>query len=279
MEKRYLLKIKRVVLCAAFLYFLMNMIATAKAQESYQLKYNFQKGQNLQYQTERYDSTEADMGGQTNINQMTMWSLQTLSIDNVKKDVSFTISIKTDSTWTDQDESSGETGGMRERRFRMMRGPREQSYEITPAGKAVSKDPPVSSFLIPLPENAVAVNETWDFEITTEQKGRRQGKTTITGQCLLYDVQKEDNRTLAVIIVNTDSKGEGQFQFQREGGDAISGTFASTGVSTSLVYFDIDKGYIIEVVSEETRESVTESTMFSSKMSSKSKSTVRLISD
>ena len=258
---------------------LMIIITTAKAQDSYLIRYKFQKGEKLQYQSERYDSTEADMGGQTNINQITMWSLQTLSVDDVKKDESFTISIKTDSTWTDQDESSGESGGMGRRRFRMMRGPREQSYEITPAGKTVSKDPPVSSFLIPLPENAVAVNETWDFEITTEQKGRRQGKTIITGQCLLYDVQSEDGRTTAVIIVNADSKGEGQFQFQREGSDAISGTFASTGASTSLVYFDIDNGYIIEVVSEETQESVTESTMFSSKMSSKSKSTVRLISD
>jgi hypothetical protein len=78
--------------------------------------------------------------------------------------------------------------------------------------------------------------------------------------------------------VNTESKGEGSFNFEREGME-ISGSSQSSGAGTSLVYFDVDRGRILEIVAENTLESATESSMFSSNVSSKSKSTIKLVSE
>ena len=124
----------------------------------------------------------------------------------------------------------------------------------------------------------VGVNDTWEFEKNIERKSRMKGKTHIKGQCLLYDIQKEAGQTLALIIVNTESTGEGEFKFKRQDTE-ISGSTQTKGVATSLVYFDIDRGRITEIVTEETRYSVTESTMFSSTVSTKTKSTIKLISE
>ena len=282
-----LLQTKPVAVLAILYIILLALSAsiTANAQDSYVLQYKFKKGEKLQYKSERQDSTESDSGGQTTVREMTIWSLQTLSIEDAKKDRSFTISIKTDSVWTDQDQSMGQVPGMgrgmgggRGRTFRMGGRGRDRSYEITPEGKSLSKDPPpIIPFLFPMPEKAIAVNETWDFTIASEQKGQRQGTTTITGQCLLYDVQKVGDQTLALIIVNADTKIESKFEFQREGGDPISGSSASSVSAQNLVYFDIGKGRIVEVVGEEIRESITESTMFSSDSYTKSKTNVILV--
>ncbi len=252
---------------------------TASAQQKYSLRYKFDKGEKLQYKTERHDSTETDQGGQPSVQQITVWALQTLSVEDAD-DKSFRVTLKMDSTWSDQDNAAGEGSGPGGgRRFRGMRGPRERSYEISPVGKAVSGEEPLSPVLLILPEQDISINESWNFEVTTEQTGRRQGQTTVMGQCLLYDVQEENGRRLAVIIVSIESQSEGQFQFQPQGREPVSGTFASTSKGTNLVYFDIDRGRIVEVVSEETRESNTESTMSSGRTLSKSNSTVTLVSE
>jgi hypothetical protein len=252
---------------------------TVSAQQKYRLRYKFDKGEKLQYKTERHDSTETEQGGQPSVQQITVWAVQTLSVDDAN-DQAFKITLKTDTTWSDQDDAAAEGSGPgRGRRFRGMRGPRERSYEISPIGRAVSGEDPLSPVLIILPENEIGINENWNFEVTTEQMGRRQGRTTVMGQCLLYDVQEENGRRLAVIIVSIESQSEGQFQFQPQGREPVSGTFASNSTGTNLVYFDIDRGRIVEVVSEETRESNTESTMSSRRTLSKSNSTVTLVSE
>ena len=259
--------------------FIFFFTLTVSAQQKYRLRYKFDKGEKLQYQTERHDSTETDQGGQPSVQQIAVWSLQTLSVEDTD-DNAFKITLKTDTTWSDQDDASAEGSGPgRGRRFRGMRGPRERSYEISPIGRAVSGEDPLSPVLIILPENEISMNENWNFEVTTEQTGRRQGRTTVMGQCVLYDVQEENGRRLAVIIVSIESQSQGQFQFQPPGREPVSGTFASTSVGTNLVYFDIDRGRIVEVVSEETRESNTESTMFTGRTLSKSNSTVMLVSE
>jgi len=264
--------------------FIISFPMAAKAQDKFLLQYKFKAGENLQYKTERQDSTESDMGGQANVREMTMWSLQTLSVEDVKKDVSYKITVKNDSMWTDMEPSMGQGMGMGRgsgggRNHSMRGGGRDMSYEISPNGNSISKDPPIFPFLIPLPEKPIGANATWDFNIITEQKGRTQGQTTTTGECLLYDFQKVGDQTLAIIIVNSETKSEGKFEFRMEGRDPIKGTSASSGAATNLIYFNIDKGRIVEVVGEETRESVTESSMFSSDSSSKSKTTVKLVSE
>jgi hypothetical protein len=251
----------------------------ANAQDKYTLEYKFQEGENLQYKSERQDSTVSNFGGQEMTNQITMWSLETLSVPASPEKGTFSISIKSDSMWTDQDETTeGQPGGGRRI---VMRGPggapgrQAQEYKINKFGKSITDDDVASPYLLPLPENPVSVNDTWDFEIQIETRGRRTGTTAISGKCLLYEVQQN----LAVIIVNSESKGQGEFKFRREGMDEISGTTASSSTASSLVYFDIEKGRIVETVSEENREGMTESTMFSSQMNSKSKTTRLLLSE
>jgi len=275
------------VLTLIFMLLLSSTAITANAQDNYLLQYKFKNGEKLQYKSERHDSTESTgMGGGASVREMTIWSLQTLSVEDAKMDEYFKFSIKNDSTWTDQDQSMGEgmgmgrgMGGGRGRDHRMGGGGRDRSYEITPNGKSLSKDPPTFPFLIPLPEKAIAVNETWDFETVSEQKGRMQGKTTITGQCLLFEIQKEGDLTLAIIIVNSQTKSDGKLNFQMQGMDPVTGSYNRSISATNLVYFDVDKGRIIEVVGEETSESVTESSMFSSDSRSKAKTNVILVSE
>ena len=240
------------------------------------LKYKFRMGDILKYKTEQHDSIESNFANQKIPRQITIWSLKTLSVQQVSPGKSYTISIKTDSIWTDQNQPPGKNPRQR-RTFRMNRGPHERTYKITPSGKLISQNIILPPFIIPLPEKPIKVNETWDFENNIEQKGRRKGKTIIKGQCLLYDIKKEKDKTIALIIVNAESKSEGKFKFRRQQ-NAISGTFASTGTITNLVYFDVDRGYVTEVVSEEKRESTTQSTMFSQNSKSVSKSTIKLVS-
>jgi hypothetical protein len=253
--------------------------AYGQDRESVLLRYKFNEDQVLRYRTETHDTTESDARGQQMTNQTTVWSIQSISVTERSPDDRFSITLKTDSIWSDMDEPAsgqGRTGGGRRGSARRGMGPRERTYEIRSDGNAESADKPTTAFLIPLPEDPISVNETWDYEINLEQRGRREGKTTIKGECLLYDLQKDNGSTIALIIVNSENTAEGRFNMQGPQGD-VSGTFASSGSGTSLIYFDVDKGAVIEVISESVRESMTESTMFSATSSSKSNSTIRLM--
>ena len=158
------------------------------------------------------------------------------------------------------------------------RGPQE--FEIKPNGEAAGREEVSTPLIVPLPDHPVGANETWNFEKNIKRRGRMTGTTDIAGQCLLYDFQQQNGRTLALIIVNSESTGEGQFKFQRPGQVAeISGSTQCKGATTSLVYFDIDAGRITEIVSEETRDSTTESPIFSSRMFMRTTSTIKLISE
>ena len=254
----------------------------AQDQEPVLLRYQFDKDQIIRYKTETHDSTESDARGQQMTNQSTVWSIQRITVTDIPAEDRFNITVKTDSIWSDMDsaprDEERESGGGRRGFVRRNMGPRERNYEIRSDGTAQSNDKPTSSFLIPLPKDPIGVNATWDYEINLEQKGRRQGTTTIQGQCLLYDLQKTSGSTVALIIVNSETTSEGRFNMQGPQGD-VSGTFSSSGSGTSLVYFDVNKGIVTEVISEDMRESMTESTMFSMKSSSKSNTTVKLLNN
>ena len=57
----------------------------------------------------------------------------------------------------------------------------------------------------------------------------------------------------------------------------ISGSSQKHATGFSLVYFDIDRGLIREVVTEESSESVNDSNMFASTIATKTKSEITLI--
>lgn len=155
---------------------------------------------------------------------------------------------------------------------------RENSYKMTPQGNSTTKEPIISQLILPLPDKPVAVNATWNFEKTSEQRGQRKGKTVIKGQCLLYDVQKEGGKSIAIILVNSETNRNIEFKMQTSQG-SFSGSSVSKGSGTSLVYFEIEKGRIIESIIEETTSSINEMSQGSSSMSSSSKSTIKLISE
>jgi len=264
---------------------LFSPTSTTHAQEKILLQYKFDKGESLQYRSESYDSTTTGSGDQVTTTKMIRGSLQTLSVLDASAKNTYKVSIKIDSTWTDQDSQSPTVSSEDRSRMFRRRGPggpggrrREEEVEITTHGESVSKDPVASPLLLPLPKDPVSVNDAWEFEKNIENKGRMKGTTHVHGQCLLYDIQKEGDKTRALIIVNTESTGEDQFTFKRQDTE-ISGSTQRKGATTSLVYFDVDRGRITEIVTEETRDSATESTTFSSTVSTKTKATVKLISE
>ena len=239
-----------------------------------------------QYKSESHDSTTTGSGDNATTMQMTRWSLQALSVLDKTSDDIMTVSVKIDSAWDDQASDGTMTSESGGRRMVIRRGPGgpggrrgPQEFKIKPSGESATKDPVVSPLLVPLPEDPVGVNDTWEFDMTVERKGRMSGTTQIQGQCLVYDIQKQGNQTLALIIVNTASEGTGEFKFQRGEGMAVSGSTQTKGAVTSLVYFDVEKGRITEIVTDEKRDTATESTMFSSTMSMKTTSTIKLISE
>lgn len=262
------------------------LILPASAQDRHFLEYRFDEGETLRYRTESRDSTTqgSDAGAATV--QMTRWSLLSLSVPKKKSD-SYQIVVKVDSAWDDGESDGAMTSEGGGRRMTVRRGPgrpgmhrNPEEFEITRSGHSAGREEVSTPLILPLPDQAVAVNETWTFEKNIERKGRMSGTTRITGQCLLYDFQEQDGRDLALILVNSETTGEGQFRFRRPGQDAeISGTSRSRGGATSLVYFDIGAGRIIEIVNDEIRDTATESPMFSSTISLKSTSTIRLIPD
>ena len=266
---------------------LFPALSHAQNKDSYLLQYKFKKGEQLQYKTERCDSTQTSSETQTAPQQVMRWSLQTLSVLETPTETTYKVSIKTDSVWTDQDQAgtSAESESGRRMVFRQ-RGPegpgergRSQEFEIGTDGQSVTDDPVTSPFLLTLPKNPVAVNDTWEFEKNIQRTGRMKSTTRITGQCLLYNIQKQSSPPLALIIVNTQSTGQSEFKFKRPDQNVeISGATQSKGSGTSLVYFDIDRGRITEIVSEDKTESMSESSRGSYASSSSSKSTVKLIS-
>jgi len=240
------------------------------SQDKYKLEYKFRKGDVLKYKTERHDSTASDFRGQSMERKMTSWSLMSLNVKDINEQGFYIVSLKTDSTWSEDAEMS--------RQFRRMNRNRAVEYTIDKFGHSDSENPPLSLLFLHLPDKPIGINEEWDYELHAKRKGRRSGETNLKGKCILYSVEKQDGDDVAVIIVNTETKSTGKFSFKRQNVET-SGTFASSGKGTALVYFNLTKGLVQEIVAEDNSESSTESSAFSSSTVSKSKSTTTLISD
>lgn len=244
------------------------MYISANAQEKYALQYNFKNNASITYKIERQDSIAADFRGQAFVRQMTNYMLRTMAIEQNAEKNGFSVTVKTDSAWSDGQEQ----GDRNMRRGRM----EAQKFSIDSRGTALSENTPFSLLLLPLPKNPVAVNDTWDFEAVSKTKGRRKGETTVKGNCLLYSVDEQDGDQIAVIIVNSTTTGKGSFSFRAQNMEG-SGTFAMSGTGTALVYFNITNGYVTEVVSEEASESVNEMNGSSSKSENKSKIETKIV--
>ncbi len=252
----------------------------ALAQEKYTLEYKFKLNDQLQYKTEKLDTMSSSMpDGQEITRKITSFSLKTLTITNTPPDNPFAASITIDSTWSDSEsdndfeERDNRPGG---RRARISLREENQNFTFNKYGKSTTDESIVSPLIIPLPEKPISINDQWNFTITTDRKGRFQAEITITGKCLLYDVQQTKGNNIAVIIVDSKTTGQGKFQIKTQDRE-ISGTNRSSGTGNFLVYFDIDNGRINEIISEEKSESATEGSAFSSNMSRTSKSTTKLI--
>ncbi len=256
--------------------------SSVQAQGKYTLEYKFEANEKLTYKTEKLDSITSSMpNGQEMTRQINFFDLKTLSIKETQPDNHFAASITIDSTWSESEsDSEGEAGGNRAggRRGQRFMEQENQHLNFDKYGKSTSNKAISSSLILPLPEKPVSVNDQWTFNITTERKGRFQGETTISGKCLFYDVQLNEDDNIAVIIVNADITGQGKFQIRTQERE-ISGTNRSSGTRSSLVYFNIDKGKINEIVTEEETESATEGSAFSSRMIRTSKSTTRLVNE
>jgi hypothetical protein len=142
-------------------------------------------------------------------------------------------------------------------------------------GLSLTGNPVLTQLIIPLPEKSVSVNDTWDFNLESEIKGRQKGNIVVTGQCLLYDIDRSGTSPLATIIINSETKRDVEFNMQSPQG-SISGNSTSVTMGTHLVYFDIEKGRITEIVSEENMESSNQMSMGSSNSSNVTKSTTLL---
>lgn len=252
------------------------------AQEKYTFEYKFKLNENLQYKTEKHDSMTMSMpDGQNMTNISTSYSLETLAVKGTPPDTPFSVSITVDTVWSDSENNlvqnpgnSNQHSGRRIRRRSFI--DMNQNLKFNKFGKSATDESISSSLILPLPEKPVSVNDTWTFKITTKGKGRFKGETVKKGKCLLYDVQKNNGRNVAVFIINYETKGKGKFNVETQG-RKFSGTNRRSATSSSLVYFDIDKGRIEEIVTEEESESATESSMFSSNNMSTSKSTIKLV--
>ncbi|MFO7890302.1 MAG: hypothetical protein R6V04_08165 [bacterium] len=247
------------------------------AREKYNLEYKFGINEQLQYKTEKLDSITSSMpNGQEMTRQITSYNLKTLAIQNTPPDNPFTVSITVDSTWSESENDNvpGDRSG--NRRARMSIENENQHLTFNKYGKSTTDKAIASPLILPLPEKPVSINDQWDFSITTERKGRFQGETAITGKCLVYDIQQNKGDNIAVIIVNAEISGQGKFNIKTQERE-ISGTNRSSGIRSSLIYFNIDKGRIDEIVTEEETESATEGSAFSTNMIRTSKSTTKLV--
>ena len=242
------------------------------------LKYQFTQGETIRYKTESHDSLVSDMGGQAMTMKYIRHSQHTLQVQKTPAQGAYQILVKLDTLWTDQiGEGPGiPMGGGRERgRGGRNRESRDEILEMDEWGGTLGRNVVASPFILPLPQKPVQVNDTWTFDLVQPLRGRATGENKIKGQCLLYQITQENNRTMAVIIVNTESQSHSEFKGNFNGQD-FSMTNQSSGVGTRLVYFDVDKGRITEIIDESSSETASEGSR-SGNSTRSSKATIRLL--
>ncbi|MBN2030792.1 hypothetical protein JW824_11165 [bacterium] len=304
------MNIKNAYLSSAIAFCLIMLLIFPLYGQTYTLQYKFIAGDQYQYKTESKDSTSGGGGGmfgsETGNLAVTTWSLQTVVVANGSSGQSFQLTITTDSTWSDRapreftqrpeggfpDGGEPPAGGTFSRGDRtaggggftmgmmsgMGRGSRVTTMEINTNGKPIAQNTVPSPLFVVLPDKPVAINDTWNYETTIAMEGRQTGTMKVQSQALLYDVADVGDSKVAMILVTSVSTSEGELSMG--GGDQqMTGAFSNASEGTSLVQFDINKGRILEIVTEQTNNSAVESSMFSTNTTSVSQSTIELISE
>lgn len=108
----------------------------------------------------------------------------------------------------------------------------------------------LAPLFIPLPPKPVILNETWEFNILVKTRGLRQSEIVYTGHCLLYEIKMYAGDTIATIIVTASTESKGKYNYkQYYKTDDLN--FTILGTLTQIVYFNIDKGYVQQMISEQ----------------------------
>ena len=108
----------------------------------------------------------------------------------------------------------------------------------------------LTPFCIPLPLKPVRLNETWEFNQSIRTRGVRESEIVYQGHCILYDIQKKAGQTIAVIVVNASTESQGKYKY-KEFYNAEDLSFTALGTLTQIAYFNIDKGCMQELISEQ----------------------------
>ena len=108
----------------------------------------------------------------------------------------------------------------------------------------------LTPFCIPLPSKPIQLNGTWEFNQSIRTRGVRKSEIRYQGHCILYDIQKKAGETIAVIVINASTESQGEYKYKAFY-NAKDLAFTAIGTSTQIAYFNIDKGCIQELISEQ----------------------------
>ncbi len=230
------------------LYVFFASVCTAQINKTYDLKYNFQNGDVLQYKILQFDSTRYNIQGQIHFDTIFRHKLQTLSITKQPGQNSFSVSVKLDSSEIEKNLFPDQNS---ELRFYLDYEPeiQENVLLIDAKGNPQDKNLCYLPTLIPLPIHPIALNQTWQFafQYPAQETEFFKANTTGTGHCLFYNIQETPSDTIAIFMVEIKSKTEGKIKLIRLN-NTIEYNYLKDQSSTNFVYFDVAKGIITKVV-------------------------------
>jgi hypothetical protein len=230
------------------LYGFFVSVCTAQINKTYDLKYNFRNGDMLQYKIQQFDSTRYNIQGQIHFDTIFRHKVQTLSITKPFGQSSFSISVKLDSNAIENNLFPDQNS---ELRFYLDYEPeiQETILLIDAKGNPQYKNLCYLPTLIPLSAHPIALNQTWQFAFQYPARETEffKGNTTGTGHCLLYNIQETPFDTVAIFMVEIESKTEGKIKLIRPN-NTIEYNYLKNQSSTNFVYFDVAKGIITKVV-------------------------------
>ncbi len=255
---------KKAILCfiGCFIFYSISY-----SQDKVNLKYTFQQGEIVQYRTERHDSTSMSIAGQANVIKVNSGMISSLTVSETPPGKPYQITVNIDTSWSDGNQgivshSAGSGGG--EQRMVIKGGPAggadEKTLEFDQAGYSAKDTPVTSSFFIPLPLKPVGENDTWEFQYTKKHTGQAKGETSVKGSCLLYGFEKRGADKIAIIIINSKTKSSTEMKLNING-QKMSINSNTAGKEMQLVYFNVNKGRILEIVKDGSSEMNSETPM------------------
>jgi hypothetical protein len=233
-----------VILHCAFFF----SICAAQSNKAYNLKYRFEKKDKLQYKIQQFDSTEYHFQDDIFYDTVIRQKLLTLSIFNISKKNEYSITVTMDSTVTQRNRFFEQNT---EHLLFLNSDLEVDKIRITTdiKGRPLRKNDRFIPILIPLPEYLIMLNQDWHFQFKNDALKTElfKGKTEISGHCLFYDIQEMPTDTIAMIMLEIESRTEGKFKLVRSY-DTIECDYLRNQSSTNLIYFNISKSHIIKIV-------------------------------